>query len=166
MPELHRTLILDVSFSSDSDLSTWAPILRLGRNDEWILRGKDAAVAAPRSFNNPRIRLCPYLNEELTIKHPELSVFIIVQGLEGAILAKMVLKDDVEQLGSQIFFEASNGFSVAFSGVMRKEDTKKLGNVNLSIKMAEKLSELLDQPQQNSVNAELMEDQDSILVLC
>jgi len=164
IPEIGRTLILDVSFSSEADLTTYTPILRLGLNDQWIARGKEAVVAAPASFTTPKTQVCPYFHRLLSIEHPELSVFIIVQGREGAILSKMVLKEDINHLGNQMFFEACNGFCVVFSGVVRKEDTKKLGDPALSFKKAENLSELLDQQPQN--DDENTSGRDRIAVLC
>lgn len=144
----------------------WSPLLCRGLDDHWIQQGEKVVVAAPSSVSIPKIQVCPLLHHDLTKNHPELAVFIVVQGKEGSTLAKMVLKDDIRQLASQLFFEACNGFSVVFSGIMRKVDAQKLGKVGLVFKMAETLDELLNNEGRNDEANVSETTEDCVLVVC
>jgi len=166
IPDFSRAIFMDITFSTERDLLKWSPLLRRGLDDHWIQQGEKVVVAAPGSVSTPRIQVCPLLHRDLTENHPELAVFIVVQGKEGSALAKMVVKDNIGQLASQIFFEACNGFSVVFSGIMRKNDTEKLGKVGLVFKMAEKLDELLDNDERHDEPTISTANEDCVLVLC
>lgn len=129
-------------------------------------KGEKVVVAAPGNVSLPKIQVCPLLHYDLTENHPELAIFIVVQGKEGSALAKMVVKDNIGQLASQIFFEACNGFSVVFSGITRKDDAQKLGKAGLVFKMAEKLDELLDIDGRHDEATIPTTNEDCVLVLC
>lgn len=143
IPDVQRAMFMEIAFSTERDLLKWRPLLRRGLDDHWIQQGEKVVVAAPSNVSIPKIQVCPLLHSDLTENNHELAIFIVVQGKEGSALAKMVVKDNIGQLASQLFFEACNGLSVVFSGIMRKDDAEKLGKAGLVFKTAEKLDELL-----------------------
>ncbi len=75
---------------------------------------------------HPKDSSLPYTASGIDERLPQPRGFYCRSGEEGHLLAKMVLKEDTDQLASQLLFEASNGFSVVFSGIMRKTDAKRL----------------------------------------
>jgi hypothetical protein len=162
MPELGRHFFWDVAFCTERDLSKWIPLLRRGLDDQWVQQDKQAAVGAPTAMPTPKVQVCPVYYHKFQQDYPELCTFIIVQGKEGAAIAKMVIKHDISQMASQLFFEASNGFNVVFSGVMRKDDVVRLGNQELPLKQANKLDDLLSNTEKD--NTAQLSPSDCILV--
>ena len=53
--------------------------------------------------------------------------FIIVQGRDEGTAAKLVIKGSFYQIMTEMYYAASNGLSVVFSGVLREKDLAKLG---------------------------------------
>lgn len=144
MPELGGALILDTCFSSDTDLLSWEWLLRVGANDMWVKAGDKAVVAAPSPVPIPRVQIFAQLDEYALQQHQgQLIYCIIVQGKEGAALAKLVLKEDVGLLGSQLYFEAANGYNVVFTGVLKKKDYQRLAGSGLSLRRVEEIDDLL-----------------------
>ena len=144
MPELGGALILESCFSSDTDLLNWDWLLRVGARDMWVKAGDKAVVAAPSPLPFPQVQVFAQLDPYRLRQHQGKLIYcMIVQGKEGATLAKLIFKEDVELLGSQIYFEAANGYSVVFTGVLRKEDGQKLAASKLPLRRVEELDDLL-----------------------
>ena len=146
MPELRSAVILHCGFSSETDFAKWEWLLRAGAQDQWVKAGDKAVLAAPSPLPIPQVQVFAQLDPyPLRAHQGKLLYCMVVQGKEGAILAKLVLREDVEQLADQMYFEAANGYSVVFSGVLRKDDTQRMADTSIPLKRVEELDDLLSE---------------------
>lgn len=68
---------------------------------------------------------------------------MLVEGADGPGKSKLVIRTNRPQMGAEMLFEATNGYSVVFSGAMLKDDLENLPSAIGFVKVAT-LDKLLD----------------------
>jgi len=162
-------IIVSLDFMQD-DLDRFADVIRFGRSDTWVtflssgpgaLSGplkKPTFIEAPANqrLSIPkvhvskglkkyeRLRSNALLRDMPVEKHQpvELAYILVVQDRSGALRSKLILRTNLDAVGSEIFYEAVNGFSVVFSGAILKKNLERRTDQEFCFKKADSLDEL------------------------
>ena len=149
IPDLGRRLILSCIEGTETDLARYAALIARGASDKWISAVDfRVEIGHPGNFPTPMIQFCRYFDEfkRLTKQETEkvgVAFFIVVEGVEGAALSKLVVREDIQQVATQAFLEAANGYSVVFSGLLRRDSLSRLGSQGLTLRKATGIDEFL-----------------------
>ena len=121
------------SFTQE-DLNEYSSLLSHAVQDCWLTNdatsGFRVCDAGPR-VSIPKICVGPAFKAPMFFEqHEPLLYFMVVQGKNNAERSKLVLRYSLNAAASAIFHEALNGYSIAFSGAMLREDGRKIFSAN------------------------------------
>jgi len=172
VPEFNDAPIVIVGHDlAQDDLDRYVRFIRYGHNDTWLhLRwpspasmdercdqpiiehgSPDQPITIPKVHVSQRLggprRSRSYQQEEKPHeirKDPALAFLLVIQGRSGGSRGKLVLRTDLHIAGAEMFYEAINGYSVVFSGVILKTNLGRRTDITFSFRKAHSLAERVD----------------------
>lgn len=115
------------------------------RDDIWLQQDtRDVLICSTEPGMNLSIPKCvvspclrntnsgPAGHDKPSATSPSLAYLVVIQGREGALRSKLLILSSVQDVGSEMFYHAANGWSAVFSGAILRSDLKKLGGLSAS----------------------------------
>lgn len=130
IPDFQKYVLITGHDFTIGDIQKYWNLLRFGNCDVWNKKGVGfndyQPVEADQASQIPMVHVSKAVKPELGYgarsDSDELVYIIVVEGRNRNIRSKLVDRVDLARMGTDIFWECVNGYSIVFSGAVLKAD--------------------------------------------